>query len=318
MFLPVALTTAALALTAVDAAAVWRQPEPAPPAIQLAPWSPPVWLSGELAWALPALDGPARHTSRSGAPTVRARGGPVVRARGAILADLDRGEILWARNPDVRRGVASVTKVVSALTWVSQVQSPDLLARHCVDYELWPSRPGAMSRFSTGDCPTAAELVGAALVHSDNRGAMAFPVLSDLPYDAFLREMNEVSAQLGMNAEWHDPTGLLDDNQASPRAMLKAIVAAASTPLLADLTTAPVWAIDRDGGKLPLGSTNRLRERWETLAAKTGYTDTAGYCFATVLRTDDGRTLAAVVLGSPTEQSRFDDTRRMVEWAEAR
>jgi D-alanyl-D-alanine carboxypeptidase len=56
-------------------------------------------------------------------------------------------------------------------------------------------------------------------------------------------------------------------------------------------------------------------ERHQTLAAKTGYTDTAHYCFATVVRTEDGRRLAVVVLGAPTSDARFRDTEALLRWA---
>ena len=45
--------------------------------------------------------------------------GPRIKARAAIVYDLDRGEILYAKNPDERWPVASLTKVVSALTLAS-------------------------------------------------------------------------------------------------------------------------------------------------------------------------------------------------------
>ena len=44
----------------------------------------------------------------------------------------------------------------------------------------------------------------------------------------------------------------------------------------------------------------------------TGYTDTAGYCFAGVVRTDDGRTLAVTVLGAPRSRDRWRDLDRIV------
>ena len=117
-------------------------------------------------------------------------------------------------------------------------------------------------------------------------------------------------------ATWADPAGLEDDNLASARDMLKAVVALSAHPDLTVAATAPFWQIDRDRGKRRLGTTNRLLTRWDTQAAKTGYTATARYCFATVVHTRSGRRLALAVLGAPTVESRFADARRLVEWAE--
>ena len=96
----------------------------------------------------------------------------------------------------------------------------------CVSQEQWPSRRGARSRFETGECHSGWEYLGAALVASDNRGAMAFPALAGLEYHAFLDRMADVAASLGLQGtEYADPAGLEDDNMASARDMAKAVVA---------------------------------------------------------------------------------------------
>lgn len=276
------------------------------PSTEPVPWTPPEWLPGETAWAIPELDQPARYQD-----------GPPVRARAAIIADLDRGEVLWERRADTRYPVASLTKMVSALALAEE--GPDLSRTLCVSEGQWTTRPGARSRFETGACHEGWDFLGAALVHSDNRGAIAMAALSDLPYSVFVDRMNRVTRRLGMGLPtFTDPAGLEDDNLASARDMLVAVVAVSASPMLAEVASAPVWQITRHGHTELLSSTNRLVRRYETLAAKTGYTDPAGYCFAQVIRTEDGRTLATVVLGAPTMSARFDDTVRLVEWAASR
>lgn len=277
----------------------------AEPVETLPTWTPPVWFpeaASDALWTLPQLDGEATSDR-----------GPRLRARAAILADLDRGEILYARDADAFLPVASLTKITTALAFASTDAPLD--ATHCVDARFYPHRSGARSRFITGSCHDGWSYLGAAMVASDNRGAYGLSVASGLDGYAFVDRMDEVSAELGMDASWADPSGLDDDNLATARAMLKGIVAVAAHPDLANAASADRWQIQRREGPMWLGTTNKLHTRWETLAAKTGYTDTARYCFAQVIRTEDGRTLASVVLGSPTRGSRFDDTAKLVRWA---
>jgi D-alanyl-D-alanine endopeptidase (penicillin-binding protein 7) len=277
---------------------------PAPAAHPLA-WLP----ANEMSLALPLLNGAPRYTNNGPAS---------VTARGAFLADLDRGEVLWARRADVRYPVASLTKLTASLAMVSLDPDPKLDDSYCVTPELWPVRPGATSRFETGRCHVGWDYVGTALVHSDNRGAMGMMAVAGVPFDRFIQAMDDASADLGMTATWADPTGLEDNNLASARDIAKSVVAVAAHPVLAGMASAPSWTLERRDGPMSLVSTNRLRERYEILAAKTGYTDTAGYNFTAVLRTRTGRLMVLSVLGARSEASRFSDAERMLAWADQR
>jgi len=188
----------------------------------------------------------------------------------------------------------------------------------CVSPEQWPAMRGARSKFETGVCHEGWDFLGAALVKSDNRGAMGLAALAGVSHEDFLAAMADVSRELGLSdPEWTDPTGLEDENMASARDMLKAVVAVSALDDLSLVASAPEWQIERKRGPQWLNSTNRtIRGRWETHAAKTGYTSTAGYCFATVITTESGRRFAVSLLGAPREQTRFSDARTLVEWAE--
>ncbi len=62
-----------------------------------------------------------------------------------------------------------------------------------------------------------------------------------------------------------------------------------------------------------VANTNRLLYgRYEVVGGKTGFIREAGYCLATWVRTQ-GRDLIAVVLGAPTNATRFADVRRLVQ-----
>lgn len=228
-------------------------------------WAPPAWHPAAHAdlLVLDQLDGDG------------ASRGPRVSAPSAIIADLDSGEVLFSRDADTPRSIASVTKLFSALA-LAATGSTDLDRSVCLGREHWPAMPGARSKFETGDCHTGWEYLGAALVASDNRGAMALPTVAGLDHHAFVARMTEVAGELGAaTASFSDPAGLLDENTASARDVLKAVVAVSLHPDLGAVASAPTWRIESDHGPRELGSTNRLVERHQTLAAKTGYTDTA-------------------------------------------
>ncbi len=310
------VAAANLSLAAGCLFAVWpsstpaKSEPPAPVAAAPLPWTPPAWFPAETAerlWVLEELEG-------DGAPT-----GPRVRSEAAIVADLDRGEILWSRDADSPRSIASLTKVFSSLALAAADPGLERLDRPvCVGPEQWPSRPGARSKFSTGECHRGWEYLGGALVASDNRGAFSLPAVAGEDFHDFVGRMTSVSRELrARDVSFSDPAGLEDENTATARDVLKGVVALAAHPDLAAVASAQEWRIEGDRGPRVLHTTNKLVDRYDTLAAKTGYTDTARYCFATVVQTDSGRTLASVVLGAPNSNARFQDTVAMLSWAES-
>lgn len=243
--------------------------------------------------------------------------GPHVRSRAAFVYDLDAGEVLYEKNPDTPRPVASITKLVSSLALVSA--DSDLTREFCIGAEQYPTRSGARSRLSTGDCTTGWDVLGAALVASDNRGAMSLAAAADMHLDEFVGRMNRVSMELGMTrSSWVDPSGLEDENLSTARDIAKATVAVSYHPVLQPVASAPFWDLWRSNKAYVrrLNSTDHLvgRQDLQVETAKTGYTDTAGYTFTTVLRTESGRHLAITLLGADGKLTRWADMGRILAW----
>ncbi len=302
------LGTVALLLTREERAPS-RAAIAAPTLPRTTTWVPPTWMPPS-----PDLDAIAHGMSARG-PTR----GPNVRSRYAYVYDLDAGEVLFERNADAIRPVASLTKFVSSLAMVRAGGNLD--TRFCVDAAQYPTRNGARSRLSTGDCVEGWDVLGAALVASDNRAALGLAAVADLDMDAFVAEMNAVSADLAMDhSSWSDPSGLEDENLSTARDMARATVAVAAHPVLSMVATAPTWDLHREKKDVDvprrLFTTNRLsgREDLEFYASKTGYTDTARYNFTTELRTAGGRRVVITLLGAEGKQTRFADVERILEW----
>lgn len=276
-------------------------------------WVPPTWFPEAAHEPLLALDA----VGLPGEPDVGP--GLGLRARSVFVVDLDSGAILLSRNADDRRPVASLTKLVAALAVASE--APDLDRPLCTDTGDRPSWPGATSKIRTGTCTTGWDLVGAALVKSDNGAATALPRVAGLPFHPFVSRMNTVAADLGMSwSTFSDPSGAEDDNLSTARDMTRAAIAASLHPLVAPAASAEFWDFQdiSRGTTRRFFTTNRLvgRAHTEVLAAKTGYTDTARYCFTGVFRLDGGRRVAVTVLGSPRERHRWSDLRRILDWVE--
>lgn len=308
MRLPAALAAAALAVASMFVSHAPAEAVSDSAFRTVTPWAPPEWHPNRAALqALPGIDG---HSEQ------RIAG---ISARAAFAYDLDAGQVLFERRADDPYPIASLTKLVSSLAMASE--HPDLDARFCIDERFRPTRNGARSKLSTGECYKGWDLLGAALVASDNRGAYGLQVVSGLDYDEFIQRMDDVAADLGMrNSSFADPSGLEDDNLSTARDVARAVIAVSAHPDLQIAASAPHWRIDEVGGKARgpsvrvLNSTDHLLadKSVDVLAAKTGYSGTAGYCFATVVRTQEGRTLVISLLGSGRPADRWADVRKVL------
>lgn len=282
---------------------------PIPPRVSATGWFHPDWYP-----AGPDLD------AVTAMEAVGPRAGPVVKSRSAFVYDLDSNEVLYEKNADVVRPVASLTKMVSALALVSTAS--DLDTEFCVGAAQYPTRSGARSRLSTGDCLSGWDALGAALVASDNRAAYGLAAVAGLDVDEFVARMNEVSVDLDMHSStWTDPSGLEDENLSTARDVARATVAVALHPVLSAVATAPFWDVHRvnKGSVRRLWSTDRVlgRDDVDVLAAKTGYTDTARYCFSTVMQSSSGRRIVVTLLGGEGKMTRWADIDRVLRWVEA-
>ena len=274
-----------------------------------APFVPPPWYP-------PSTDILVLGDMDGSGPTT----GPTVKSRAAFVYDIDGGRVLYEKNPDTPRPVASITKLVSSLALVSA--DPDLTQEFTIGPEQYPPRSGARSRLSTGDRTSGWDVLGAALVASDNRAAMGLAAAAGMHLDEFVGRMNRVSVELGMTrSSWADPSGLEDGNVSTARDIAKATVAVAFHPVLQPVASAPFWDLWRTNkvNARRLGSTDRLIGREDLIVetAKTGYTDAALYTFTTVLRTDSGRHLAITLLGADGKLTRWADMNRILTWLES-
>lgn len=292
-------------------AAGWRTPGEAEIELASPPpseWLPPAWYpEGTEVMAVAGLDQPGPKT------------GPTVKSRSAIVYDIDAGAVIYEKNADEPRPVASITKVVSSLAWVST--DPDHDREVQIGPEQYPTRSGARSRLSTGDITTGLDLLGAALVSSDNRAALGLAAAADMHLEQFVGRMNAVSIELGMtHSSWVDPSGLDDENLSTARDIARATLAVANHPVLASVASAPFWDLWRKNKDYVrrLSSTDRLQGRDDLIieTAKTGYTDTARYCFTTVLESATGRRLAITLLGADGKMTRWADIGRILGWVD--
>ncbi len=235
--------------------------------------------------------------------------------KSAILVNYDNGQVLYARNADRERPIASLTKLVAAMVLLDKGTDLTLTEKITKEDAFRSSR----SRLRIGYELTLGDLLVAAMMNSDNRAQRALARACSGSQEAFTAEMNRKARSLGLTQTvFYEPTGLDNRNVSTAQEIAKIIHYAYQYPQIARITSErerKVAVVNRKGRLLQMANTNLLiLSPYEVLAGKTGYTRAADYCVAALVQNSNGEKLAAVVLGSPGDKLRFREIRKMIDW----
>jgi D-alanyl-D-alanine carboxypeptidase (penicillin-binding protein 5/6) len=242
---------------------------------------------------------------------------PTVAAESYAVYDTASGFILTGSNPHQARSIASITKLMTVLVFLDHNPgwSKEITITRA-DY-----REGGRIYLYPGDTVTAGDLFRAGLVASDNVAIAALVRSTGMSEADFVREMNRKADSLHLKeTTFADPTGLKHANQSSAHDVARLATTAFKEPAIRDTVVRNGYTFTTKAGDIKrLPSTDKLLETnfssgIELIAGKTGYLNEAGYCFVGQFE-KDGHLITTVVLGAESEEARFDETKRLAEWA---
>jgi D-alanyl-D-alanine endopeptidase (penicillin-binding protein 7) len=278
-----------------------------------------VFFSANTVYILESPDGPllaasekTYHFDFDNIPDVKK---PHVNLKSAILVNYGNGEVLYAKNANTPRPVASITKLVMAMVLIDE--GVDLTTTQTITKE--DARRSSKSRLRVGYEMTLEDLLYAALLNSDNRAARALARATCGSIEDFVREMNFKMKKLGLeNTQFVEPTGLDSRNVSTAHEVAKILHYAYDYELIAKITSTTTricWVVNRKSKKLRMANTNLMvYSKYTVLGGKTGYIRAADYCLTTLVENKAGERLTCVVLGVPGDRLRFREARKLVDW----
>lgn len=245
--------------------------------------------------------------------------GVITAATTALVIDAVSGAVLFEKNADEARSIGSMTKLMSALIFLSA--NPDLNAPSAI--ESVDFRAGGRQHIPTGKIVTIRDLLLASLVSSDNTATAALVRLSGLSESDFTALMNEKAAEIGMiRTTFVDSTGLLPDNRSTAPDLVILLRTALADETIRYATEQAVMIVtDAEGKTYQLENTNELltgfvnQNPYKIVGGKTGYLPEAGYCLGIEAQKDDGKNIFVVVLGSDSAVGRLNDVKALTVWA---
>lgn len=229
-----------------------------------------------------------------------------------IHVDLERDAIIKGQNIGQVRGLASITKLMTAIV--------------ALDHSTDTEKVLTLSNKAGSRLPhrqyTRGQLFHAMLIKSDN--AAAETIAADYPggREKFISDMNLRATMMGLkNTHFNDPTGLDKGNVSTAEDVSHLVVGAAYYPIIRHITTKKeeviLIQVKRQEWPVVLSNTNRvlLREFDSIMLSKTGFTNPAGFCVAIMVKqevNEETHHQVIVVMGAKNTSQRVDAVKRMM------
>jgi len=242
-------------------------------------------------------------------------GEPGLRSASALVLAED-GSVIYAKDEGTVRPIASVTKLMTAMTILDS--GVDLDEKITVTKDDRDIVQMTGSRLEYGASLSRREMIMLAVMASENRAAMALGRTYPGGMAAFVEAMNAKAATLGMrDSRFADPAGLSVDNQSTAADLARMVAAAHGYPLIRQASTTTRLEVHpyKKRGPLVYGNTNRLLKNanWDIDVSKTGYIMEAGRCLVMRARIE-GEWLSIVLLNSYGKLTPFGDSNRLRKW----
>lgn len=233
---------------------------------------------------------------------------PGTYAKSFIVADLDNGNIIAAKDADIILPIASLTKLMTAVVAEETLSRDDkiTISRSAVNTY------GKQGRLSVGEVYSSQDIFYPLLLESSNDAAEA---IAEFPgRDSFISDMNSKASSIGLSfTKFEDPSGLSPNNVSTARELFRLTQYVYEfRKYILELTQLKKYESDSKTWY----NNSRFRSDDNYLGGKNGYTDEAGKTlianFQLPLEGENGfRNISIVLLNSKDTTL---DTRRIISF----
>ena len=247
-------------------------------------------------------------------------------AQSAVLMDADSGRILFAKNGQEERAMASTTKI---MTCILALENGDLSEEITVSAEA-ASQPAVRLGMREGQRFRLNDLLYSLMLESHNDSAVAVAECVGGTVEGFAAMMNRKAMELGCSDTYFiTPNGLDAEDETGKhhttaadlaRIMKYCIMDSEKKDAFLEITRTESYQFsDCDGsGSYSCSNHNSFLHMMEgALSGKTGFTADAGYCYVGALRRDDRTFIVAfLACGWPNNKGyKWSDTRKLMDYA---
>ncbi len=261
---------------------------------------------------------------------------PLVDARAAVLMDADSGNVLYSLNPDMPLYVAGLTVMMTALLAAEAVERGDIAYSDVVTASATShndiTSDASIQNIVPGEEMKLEDLLYCAIVGGASEACNIIAEYVGGTVPSFVRDMNDRATELGCTGtNFVNPHGLPNENHFST-AYDMALIAAQFVQHdklveMADTVTKEIPATNLSGTRKLTNGNYILRTDYTRYyysyasGIKASYTDEAGFCLASSMKTD-GNYVVSIVLGCRVLEAdsgffdiqSFIQTRKLFQW----
>ena len=236
-------------------------------------------------------------------------------AKSAIMIESTTGEILYSKNPHEKLAPASMTKMMSLILIMENIENGRLNWNDTIVVSKNAASMGGSQIFlEENELMSVQDLIKGICIASGNDATVALAEKIAGTESAFVSLMNQKATSLGLK-ETHfvNSTGLDAENHYSS-AYDMSIIAKELVKHEKILEYSSIYEDYLRNNSFWLVNTNKLVKFYSYIdGLKTGYTSDAGYCL-TATGKKKGMRLITVVMGEESTDKRTKDTISMMEY----
>lgn len=238
---------------------------------------------------------------------------PKVYSRSAIVFDRNTKSILYEKDINTKRAMASTTKIMTCIIILENGNLNDTVKISQKSANTGGSRLG----LKKNDSITVKDLLYGLMLRSGNDAAVALAEYMSGSIEEFANLMNEKAKTLGLtNTHFATPHGLDDENHYTTAYELALLTDyALNNSTFSKIVNTKNYPITINGYSKVLNNTNELLGYLNGVnGVKTGFTGNAGRCLVTSCVRNNFN-IITIVLGADTKKIRTTDSIHLIEYA---
>ena len=227
-------------------------------------------------------------------PSINAKEPVEIESKNYILYNLNEGTILLEKDADEKIAIASMTKIMTTILAIEKIEDMEkkvILTNNV--FEGLKEENASVAGFKVGQTVTYEDLLYGALLPSGADATRALAINLSGSVNKFVEEMNEKAKELGLsNTHYVNENGLdIANHYSSVRDVATLFQYALKNKTFNTIVKKKNYTTS--DGKIHMQSTlEKTKDMYKIsadyiLGGKTGYTDDAGLCLASIARYND-------------------------------